>query len=56
MLKKQVHEKEIEILQNQERLKAEFEKRMKSIQSEIDRSDDYKNKVHDLGLQIRSEF
>ena len=51
---KQVHEKEMEILSNSEKLKTDYEKRIRSVQKEIDRCDEYKDKVHDLELKLKS--
>lgn len=45
----------MELLEIQEKLKTDFEKRIKSIQNEIDRCDEYKNKITDLELENKSK-
>ena len=52
---KSLYEKEMELLEIQEKLKTDFEKRIKSIQNEIDRCDEYKNKITDLELENKSK-
>lgn len=51
---KSLHEKEIALLENHEKLKTDHERRLKSIQNEIDRCDEYKNKINDLDIDNRS--
>lgn len=46
----------MEILSNSEKLKTDYDKRIKSVQKEIDRCDEYKDKVHDLELKLKSNF
>jgi hypothetical protein len=46
----------MELLEIQEKLKTDFEKRIKSIQNEIDRCDEYKNKITDLELENKSKI
>lgn len=55
ILLKSLYEKEMELLEIQEKLKTDFEKRIKSIQNEIDRCDEYKNKITDLELENKSK-
>ena len=44
----------MEILSSSEKLKTDYEKRIRSVQKEIDRCDEYKDKVHDLELKLKS--
>ena len=42
-------------MSNNEKLKTDYEKRVSKIQKEIDRCDEYKDKVHDLEIRIKSK-
>ncbi len=44
----------MEMLSSSEKLKTDYDKRVRSIQKEIDRYDEYKNKVNDLELKLKS--
>jgi chromosome segregation ATPase len=51
-----IKEKDIEIIQNSEQAKSDYDKRIKSIQKEIDRCDQYKDKINELELKIKSKL
>lgn len=40
---------------NNEKSKNEYEKRLRSIQKDIDKCDEYKDKIHDLEIKIKSK-
>jgi hypothetical protein len=40
---------------NNEKSKSEYEKRLRSIQKDIDKCDEYKDKIHDLEIKIKSK-
>ena len=46
----------MEILSSSEKLKTDYDKRIRSVQKEIDRCDEYKEKVHDLEIKLKSWF
>ncbi|RNA23876.1 leucine-rich repeat-containing 45 [Brachionus plicatilis] len=52
-LRNQVHEKDVELVQNNDRLKSDYERRVRMIQSEIDKVDEFKGKINDQELQIK---
>jgi len=49
-----LHEKEIELIQNNERLKGDYDKKLRTIQKEIDQCDDYRNRMNELELKLKS--
>ncbi len=54
-LNQQLSEKENELMLNNEKSKSEYEKRLRSIQKDIDKCDEYKNKINDLEIKIKSK-
>lgn len=42
-------------MQAYEKAKTDYDKRIRSMQKEIERSDEFKDKVHELELKLRSK-
>ena len=55
-LRLQVSEKDGEAMQAAERAKTDYEKKLRAVHKEIERCDEYKEKVHSLELTIKSEL
>ena len=53
---KQLHEKEMDAITNNDRAKTEYEKRISRIQKEINLVEDYKSKITELEIKIKSNF
>ncbi len=43
-------------MSNSERMKTEYDRRIKTIQKDIDRCEDYKTKIAELEINIKSKF
>lgn len=54
-LRQQLHDKEIENMQSNERQRSDFDKRLRSIQKDIERTDEYKTRVSELELKLKSK-
>ena len=53
---KQLHEKELEIVSNAERVKTDYDRRLKTIQKDIDRTDEFKSRIVELEIQVKSKI
>ncbi len=49
-----MQEKEIDLIQVIEKSRTDYDKRVKNLQKEIDRSDEYREKIQDLELKLKS--
>ena len=52
---KQLQEKDIELIQISEKSRTDYEIRLKHLQKEIDRNDEYKEKLQDLEIKLKSK-
>jgi hypothetical protein len=50
----QLQEKDYEIMQAHEKLKTDYEKRLKAMQKDIEQASELKDKIHDYELKLKS--